>query len=113
VLCSGKVYYDLLEGRGENKNVALIRVEQLYPFPATALKQIIGSYPGACEIIWCQEEPENMGAWTFMWPRLESLGLKLPIRYVGRRASASPATGFYAVHELEQKKLVEEAVRTA
>ncbi|HEX5316925.1 MAG TPA: 2-oxoglutarate dehydrogenase E1 component, partial [Candidatus Kapabacteria bacterium] len=110
VLCSGKVYYDLLEARGENKQTALIRVEQLYPFPASAIREAFASYPNAKEIVWCQEEPENMGAWTFMRPHLESLGSNLPIRYVGRRASASPATGFFAVHELEQKQLVAEAL---
>ena len=112
VLCSGKVYYDLLEGRVENKNVALVRVEQLYPFPTRELKQLIATYPNAKKVIWCQEEPENMGAWAFMRPRLESLGVHLPIRYTGRRASASPATGFYAIHELEQKKLVMDALGT-
>lgn len=110
VLCSGKVYYDLLEARSESKQVALIRVEQLYPFPASAIREAFASYPNAKEIVWCQEEPENMGAWTFMRPHLESLGSNLPIRYVGRRASASPATGFFAVHELEQKQLVAEAL---
>ena len=110
VVCSGKVYYDLLEGRGENKSIALIRLEQLYPFPAAALKQLVSSYSNAKELVWCQEEPENMGAWTFLRPRLESLGVQLPLQYIGRRASASPATGFFAVHELEQKKLVTEAL---
>ena len=110
VLCSGKVYYDLLEARGEDKNVALIRVEQLYPFPMTAIRESIAAFPNAKEIVWCQEEPANMGAWAFMKPRLDGLDLKLLIRYIGRPASASPATGFYAIYELEQKKLVEEAI---
>ena len=113
VLCSGKVYYDLLEARGENNAVALIRVEQLYPFPSTVLQETIASFSNAKEIVWCQEEPQNMGAWNFMRPRLESLRLDLPIRYIGRPASASPATGFYAIHELEQKRLVWASVASA
>ncbi|MFI5202162.1 MAG: hypothetical protein ACHQNE_07230, partial [Candidatus Kapaibacterium sp.] len=113
VLCSGKVHYDLLEARGDSKSVVLICVEQFYPFPATALKEAISTFLNAKEIVWCQEEPENMGAWTFMRPHLESLGVNLPIRYIGRRASASPATGFYAIHELEQKQLVGEAIALA
>ena len=110
VLSSGKVYYDLLEARGNNNKAALVRLEQLYPFPASMLKSIVALYPNAKELVWCQEEPQNMGAWNFMGSRLESLGFDLPIRYAGRAARASPATGFYVVHELEQKKLVSEAL---
>jgi 2-oxoglutarate dehydrogenase E1 component len=110
ILCSGKVYYDLIESRGESKNNAIVRVEQFYPFPTSALKKVILSYPKAREIVWCQEEPQNMGGWSFMRPRLESLGTNLPIRYVGRTSSASPATGFYAIHELEQKNLIADAL---
>ena len=109
VFSSGKVFYDLLDARGENTQVALVRVEQLYPFPAEALKRTIAAFPNASEIVWAQEEPKNMGAWTFVRPRLEALS-KLPVHYVGRAASASPATGFYAVHELEQHALVSEAL---
>jgi 2-oxoglutarate decarboxylase len=117
VLCSGKVYYDLNEARkkanegAEQHRVCIIRLEQFYPFPATLLTDVIAAYPNAKELVWCQEEPKNMGGWTFVEPRLEHL---LPHfgrpRYAGRTASASPATGSYAIHQLEQGKLVQEAL---
>jgi 2-oxoglutarate dehydrogenase complex dehydrogenase (E1) component-like enzyme len=105
VICSGKIYYDLLAARAKsgNTSVALVRLEQFYPFPSSVLKQVIALYPIAKEIVWSQEEPQNMGGWTFVRPRLESLALNIPIRYIGRVPSASPATGSYAVHEAEQK----------
>ena len=117
VLCSGKVYYDLLAARREAaiKDVAIVRVEQLYPWPRVSVSQQISRYPNA-EVVWCQEEPANMGAWTFVEPRLayilEGLGHKnaaYPL-YVGRTASASPATGTGKVHVEEQARLVEEAL---
>ena len=117
VLCSGKVYYDLAEARKKSQaesttRVALIRLEQFYPFPAELLTEIIAGYPNASELVWCQEEPKNMGGWTFVEPRLESL---LPQfnrpRYAGRAASASPATGSYSIHQLEQAQLIEEALQ--
>jgi multifunctional 2-oxoglutarate metabolism enzyme len=119
VLCSGKVYYDLNEARKkheedtnkEENRVAIVRVEQFYPFPKTTLSEIITSYKNASELVWTQEEPKNVGGWTFMEPRLENL---LPRcerpRYIGRTASASPATGSYTIHQLEQAKLVDEAL---
>jgi 2-oxoglutarate dehydrogenase E1 component len=121
VLCSGKVYYDLNEARSrargssptvrEGSAVAIIRLEQFYPFPRTTLNALLASYPNATELVWAQEEPQNMGGWTFMEPRLENL---LPRcerpRYVGRAASASPATGSYAIHQLEQARLIQEAL---
>jgi len=125
VLCSGKVFYDLNAAQGSSptvsepggvatgsrSNVALIRVEQFYPFPLRALTETIALYPNAKELVWCQEEPKNMGGWTFMESRLENLlpGCERP-RYVGRTASASPATGSYAIHLREQKRLVSEAL---
>ena len=117
VLCSGKVYYDLLAARREAaiKDVAIVRVEQLYPWPRVSVSQQLSRYPNA-EVVWCQEEPANMGAWTFAEPRLayilQGLGLKnaaYPL-YVGRKASASPATGTGKVHQVEQARLVEEAL---
>jgi len=91
--------------------VAIIRLEQFYPFPLRALTDAIAGYPNAGELVWCQEEPKNMGAWTFMESRLENL---LPHcerpRYIGRNASASPATGSYAVHVQEQERLVKQAL---
>jgi 2-oxoglutarate dehydrogenase E1 component len=114
VFCSGKVFYDLAETRkkqGGNDRVAIIRVEQFYPFPVTAIKETLTRYPNAKELVWCQEEPKNMGGWTFMEGKFEDL---IPrgdlLRYVGRAESASPATGNYSVHVKEQEKLVGEAL---
>ena len=119
VLCSGKVYYDLLAERREKgvKDVAIVRVEQLYPFPATALTDAIRAYPSA-EVVWCQEEPENMGAWQSVDRRIERVLGKLgnkavrPV-YVGRHAAASPATGQARVHAAEQAALVHQALGLA
>ena len=111
LLCSGKVYYDLLERREEvdAKDVAIIRVEQFYPFPEAQLKQVLDGYRKAREWVWVQEESQNMGGWTFMEPRLRQL-LGRTVEYVGRDASASPATGSLAVHHREQRELVEAAI---
>ena len=115
VFCTGKVYYDLLAARREEKidTVALVRIEQLYPFPRVSLPKVIARYPNA-EIVWCQEEPQNMGAWTWIDRRLEEAAAaadrRARPRYVGRREAASPATGFYTVHNAEQAALVEEAL---
>jgi 2-oxoglutarate dehydrogenase E1 component len=109
VICSGKVYYDLLAAREEaaSSKVAIVRLEQFYPFPAAKLKEIIASYENAPQVVWTQEEPKNMGGWFFVQPLLRAI---LPegsdLMYVGRSASASPATGSYAIHELEQKQIV-------
>lgn len=116
VLCSGKVYYDLDDHRkAENiNNIALMRLEQLYPFPAKRLQEALAPYKGA-EIIWCQEEPYNNGAWSYVDRLLESVLIdgdmecKRP-RYVGRKAAASPATGIASRHAKEQNKLVQEAL---
>jgi len=113
VFSSGKVFYDLSEARkkADESRVAIVRVEQFYPFPLSAITQTIAKYPNATELIWCQEEPRNMGAWIFMEGKFEDLvpgGDRL--RYVGRAESASPATGNYSVHTQEQEKLVKEAL---
>jgi len=112
VFCSGKVYYDLDAGRDDANDgkVAIIRLEQFYPFPATAIRETIASYPNAREFIWAQEEPQNMGGWTFVEDRLKNLIPAGELRYIGRAASASPATGSYAIHELEQRQIVESAL---
>ena len=117
VLCSGKVYYDLYEMRHELgiDDIYLMRVEQLYPFPARALMTELARFPNA-EFIWCQEEPRNMGAWTYIEPNLEWVlqhirAKHLRPRYVGRAAAASPATGQLSRHLQEQKTLVEEALK--
>lgn len=113
VLCSGKVFYDLVEARkkAEETRVAIVRIEQFYPFPMRRLREVIASYPNAKQLVWAQEEPKNMGGWTFVEPRLEKLisSCERPI-YVGRSASASPATGSYAIHQAEQAALVQEAL---
>ena len=116
VLCSGKVYYDLLQQRRQEgiRDVALLRVEQLYPFPEGTLAEELGRYPGA-DIVWCQEEPQNMGAWSFVDRRIEAVledvgGRARRPRFVGRRESASPATGLLKRHNFEQKALVAEAL---
>ncbi|MEP6850281.1 MAG: multifunctional oxoglutarate decarboxylase/oxoglutarate dehydrogenase thiamine pyrophosphate-binding subunit/dihydrolipoyllysine-residue succinyltransferase subunit [Acidobacteriota bacterium] len=113
VLCSGKVYYDIEASREETKNseVAILRLEQFYPFPAKGLTELIASYPNASEIVWTQEEAQNMGGWIFVEDRIKAIiGDDRQLSYVGRAPSASPATGSYAIHELEQKQLVREAL---
>jgi 2-oxoglutarate dehydrogenase E1 component len=113
VVCSGKVFYDLDAAREDarDQRTAIVRLEQFYPFPAERLQEIFASYENATEVFWTQEEPQNMGGWAFVEPRLRQI---LPegvgLRYVGRTASASPATGSYAIHELEQKQIVEESI---
>jgi 2-oxoglutarate dehydrogenase E1 component len=112
VLCSGKVYYDLLaerEAKGKELEVAIIRLEQIYPWPVDALSAALGRYRQAREFVWAQEESQNMGAWSFVSPRLDELTGQT-FEYVGRDASASPATGSKAVHDREQAELVEAAV---
>ena len=113
VMCSGKVYYDLLEARkksGESR-VAVLRLEQFYPFPLESIKNALANYANAKHLAWVQEEPQNMGGWTFVQPRLENL---LPAcerpKYIGRSASASPATGSYSIHQKEQAQIVSEAL---
>lgn len=107
ILCSGKIYYDLQENLPENSKIVLIRLEQLYPFPETELGAILKQYTNA-EIIWCQEEPKNMGAWTHIYFALKDMGLD--VKYVGRKAAASPASGYTAVHQAEQSAIINEAL---
>jgi 2-oxoglutarate dehydrogenase E1 component len=116
VLCSGKVYFDLLKARiasGDDR-VALVRVEQLYPFPFNSLARVLARWPDA-EIVWCQEEPQNMGAWNFVDRRIERVltGLEVAAkrpRFVGRAEAASPATGLFKRHVDEQVQLVTAAL---
>jgi 2-oxoglutarate dehydrogenase E1 component len=112
VLCSGKVYYDLKAEAQQHdlENVSILRVEQFYPFPKQALEDWFAQFANATEIVWAQEEPQNMGGWTFMQPRLEALTGRRKVRYAGRVASASPSTGNYIIHGLEQAKLVKDAL---
>jgi 2-oxoglutarate dehydrogenase E1 component len=116
VLCSGKVYYDLLAEREKRgiSDVHILRLEQLYPFPADALAEALAPYRG-CRLVWCQEEPRNMGAWSFVAERIETVAGEVGCahpepRFAGREASASPATGLYSRHLEEQAKLVDEAL---
>jgi len=112
VLCSGKVYVDLIasEQRKVSTNVAVCRVEQLAPFPAVALREVLDGYPAVRDVVWLQEEPENMGAWEFMRPQLEEvIAERCPLRYVGRARSASPSEGSLAWHQLNQRALIERA----
>jgi 2-oxoglutarate dehydrogenase E1 component len=110
ILCSGKVYYDLLNYRDAEQitNAAIIRVEQLYPLAETKLREALKPFPKTAKLVWCQEESQNMGAWSFMEPRLWALfGRK--ILYAGRNASASPAVGSLAIHKREQAQLIADA----
>lgn len=106
VLCWGKVYYDLLAAR-RDRDVALVRVEQLYPFPLAALQAELAQHAGAT-VVWCQEEPKNMGGWTFVAGELADAGIAC--RYVGRKPGAAPATGYPERHVAEQGALVEGAL---
>jgi 2-oxoglutarate dehydrogenase E1 component len=110
ILCSGKVYYDLLNYRDAQKigNAAIIRIEQLYPLAEKKLRANIKPYPKTAKLVWCQEESQNMGAWTFIEPRLRKL-FGRDIAYAGRNASASPAVGALAIHKREQACLTAEA----
>ena len=110
LLCSGKIYYELLERRTQEKanDVALVRVEQFYPYPEEQLLRTLKRYRKLKEIVWVQEESQNNGAWTFMEPRLRQMNYK--VDYIGRDASASPATGSSQVHKREQKEIIEAAI---
>ena len=110
LLCSGKLYYDLMERRAQKSktDLAIVRIEQFYPFPVELLRRALVRYRKAEEWIWVQEESMNMGGWTFMEPRLRGMGYT--VKHVGRDASASPATGSHHVHTREQNELVEAAL---
>ncbi|MBT8138131.1 MAG: 2-oxoglutarate dehydrogenase E1 component [Gammaproteobacteria bacterium] len=116
VLCSGKVYYELNEMRAEHelKNVAIVRIEQLYPFPDAEMFKAIQNFSALESVVWCQEEPRNQGAWYLSQHRLrrviDLLDENLPLDFVGRRASASPAAGYMALHLKEQHELLVQAL---
>lgn len=113
VMCSGKVYYDLLEQRRKNEqdDIAIIRIEQLYPFPHEEIGQVVSKYKTAKDWVWCQEEPQNQGAWYcsqhHFWAALPK---GATLTYAGRKASASPAVGYISVHNQQQKELVDDAL---
>ena len=113
VFCSGKVYFDLLKARRKEqlRDAALVRVEQLYPFPVEEYQAVLNAYPEAREIVWCQEEPQNQGAWYQIRHRLQELAGRRPVLYAGRAPAAAPATGLSKIHELEQQSLVNAALR--
>jgi multifunctional 2-oxoglutarate metabolism enzyme len=110
IFCSGKIYYELAKAR-KNSSIRIVRVEQFYPFPLDALQRCIARYSQARDWVWLQEEPQNMGAWNFIEPRLSDL---LPagqnLRYAGRAASASTATGFSTIHQMEQQQIIADAL---
>ena len=111
VLCSGKVYVDVVSSshRAAARDLAICRVEQLYPFPGTALRELLGGYPALTSVVWLQEEPENMGAWEFMRPLLEEvIANRCPLRYIGRVRNSSPSEGSAAWHHLNQAALVDQ-----
>ena len=117
VMCSGKIYYDLIEARekAKNKNVVFIRLEQLYPFPAKTLATVLKRYKAA-KFIWCQEEPKNMGAWNtvrnYIERTLEIINFgDINVKYVGRQASSSTATGNANKHLAQQNEILEKILR--
>ena len=115
ILCSGKVYYELVAARRERNisHIAIVRLEQLYPFPQDLFQAELARYPGATEIVWCQEEPRNQGAWYWIASRQHlsrSLGRKQELLLVSRPASPSPAVGYYSKHHAQQKALIDSAL---
>jgi 2-oxoglutarate dehydrogenase E1 component len=117
VICSGKVFYDLREARRERglKHIAILRLEQLYPFPEEELQEILArSYPNIVDAIWCQEEPMNQGAWYasqhHMRRVIQRHKVDVYLRYVGREASAAPAAGYMALHLAQMKQFIDEAL---
>jgi 2-oxoglutarate dehydrogenase E1 component len=112
IACSGKVCYDLVKARTERKSadVAILRIEQLYPFPHKAFAAEMKKYPGATEVVWCQDEPQNQGAWFFVQHYIhENMVDGQRLGYAGRPASASPAVGYAHLHQEQLKALLEQA----
>jgi 2-oxoglutarate dehydrogenase E1 component len=110
VFCTGKLFYDL-NAKERPANVAIARVEELYPWPAEQVSRVVDLYRNVTEVVWAQEEPKNMGAWSYVWPRLRACtGNAMLIRYVGRPERASPAEGYVASHQEEQARIVTDAL---
>ncbi len=110
IVCSGKVYFELRTARGDREDTVILRLEQLYPFPHKAFANELKKYPHATEIVWCQDEPQNQGAWfQIQHNLLENLDDNQKLSYAGRPASASPAVGYYAKHNEQQKALIQSA----
>ena len=112
IFCSGKVYYDLLEARRTRnaRNIAIVRLEQLYPFPRAAYAQALSEYPQEPDVVWCQEEPQNQGAWYQIRHKLQEPLTKQTLSYAGRPSAAAPAAGIFQVHIREQQSLVAQAL---
>jgi len=112
VLCSGKVYYDVVghELRAEASSIAVARLEQLYPFPTQEAAALVASYPSLDEIVWVQEEPQNMGPWRSIRHRLEEAAAGVPLRFDGRPWRASPSEGYPTAHLIEQDRIVRAAL---
>jgi 2-oxoglutarate dehydrogenase E1 component len=112
VLCSGKIYYDIAghEARAAANDVAVARLEQLYPFPVDAYAQLVAAYPNLRQVVWAQEEPQNMGAWRTIRHRLEAPLEGLPLSYLGRSWRASPSEGYPTAHLREQDRIVRAAL---
>ena len=115
VFCNGKIFYELDQVRSEYDNlddtVAIVRIEQLYPFPEDIVSNLIETYPGATEVIWAQEEPSNMGAWTFIRHRIKKLALRRSsFRYVGRKGAGTTAEGSLRSHQVEQQRIIQESL---
>jgi len=116
ILCSGQVYYDLAAARDERnlQNIAIARLEQIYPFPADPLRALLDRYPQTADVLWAQEEPRNMGPWRFVQEQLQPIldsdeRVERMLHYAGRAASASPSAGSLKRHQQEQAELIEEA----
>ncbi len=112
ILCSGKVYYDLIEERDRIgcKNVAIVRIEQFYPLSPSILMKALENYADATDLVWFQDEPTNMGGWYFIKMRFgDIIGKRFPIRLISRVESASPSTGSASAHKLEQRELLDQA----
>jgi 2-oxoglutarate dehydrogenase E1 component len=109
VLCAGKIYYDLIE-KDRPAGIAIVRIEELYPWPQD-VAGIVDQYPNVEEVVWAQEEPKNMGAWTYVSPRLRAdIGTVLPLRYIGRPERAAPAEGYHNSHLQEQSRIVQDVL---
>jgi 2-oxoglutarate dehydrogenase E1 component len=112
IFCSGKIYYDLIE-HCDNR-IAIVRIEQFYPFPENNLETIIANYSGVKDFVWCQEEPKNMGAFGFVSQRIRDVLTRLnknaDLKYVGREDEASPATGYLNTHNEQQNKIIQQAL---
>ena len=113
VLCSGKIYFELNDRRTQKqiKNIAIVRIEQLYPFPVKQYNEIIKKYPNLKEVVWCQEEPKNQGAWYQIRHRLQHEITDQKLIYSGRPSAAAPAVGVLKIHNNQQKMIINRALK--